>query len=139
MILNIVHFAVHYDIVIYLFYLYGRYACSAVCNSLQPSTVDLQAPLSTDSRTEFQARILEKVAISSFRGSSGPRDQTLIFCNSCIGRHILFQLGHLGSPITFSSLYLLTPNPNLFLPHLLSPLVIINLLSLSVNLLVFHK
>ena len=34
----------------------------------------------------FQARILEWVAISSFRGSSRPRDQTHISRVSCIGR-----------------------------------------------------
>ena len=36
----------------------------------------------------FQARILEQVAISSFRGSSQPRDRTLI---PSIGRWILYQ------------------------------------------------
>ena len=36
----------------------------------------------------FQARILEWVAISSFRGSSQPRDRT---CISCTGRQILYQ------------------------------------------------
>ena len=35
----------------------------------------------------FQARILEWIAISSSRGSSSPRDETL---NSCIGRQILY-------------------------------------------------
>ena len=34
----------------------------------------------------FQARILEWVAISSFRGTSRPRDQTHISRISCIGR-----------------------------------------------------
>ena len=37
----------------------------------------------------FQARILEWIAISFSRGSSGPRDQTCIFC---IGRCILYYL-----------------------------------------------
>ena len=32
----------------------------------------------------FQARILEWVAISFYRGSSLPRDQTLVSCISCI-------------------------------------------------------
>ena len=36
----------------------------------------------------FQARILEWVAISFFRGSSWPRDQTYV---SCIGRWILYH------------------------------------------------
>ena len=36
-----------------------------------------------------QAKILEWVAISSSRGSSQSRDQTHIFCISCIGRWVL--------------------------------------------------
>ena len=47
-----------------------------------PWTVACQAP------PPFQARILEWVAISSFRGPSRPRDQT---CISCIGRRILYH------------------------------------------------
>ena len=39
----------------------------------------------------FQARILEWVAISYFRGSSWPRDRTLISCALCIGRWILYH------------------------------------------------
>ena len=46
----------------------------------------------------FQARILEWVAISFFRGSPRPRDRTCVSCVSCIGRRILSQLGHRGSP-----------------------------------------
>ena len=37
----------------------------------------------------LQARILEWVAISFFRGSSPPRDQTCSSCSSCIGRRVL--------------------------------------------------
>ena len=55
-------------------------------------TVARQAPLSMGI---LQARTLEGVAISSFRGSSQPRDQTSV---SCIGRQILLPLNHLGSP-----------------------------------------
>ena len=40
----------------------------------------------------LQARILEWVAITSSRGSSQPRDGTLVFCASCIGRQILYHL-----------------------------------------------
>ena len=47
----------------------------------------------------FQARVLEWVAISCSRGSSGPRDWTCISWVSCIGRQILYLLSHLGSPI----------------------------------------
>ena len=39
----------------------------------------------------FQARILEWVTISSFRGSSQPRDPTRISCNSCIGKWIVYH------------------------------------------------
>ena len=38
-----------------------------------------------------QARILEWIAISYFRGSSQLRDRTLISCISCIGRRILYH------------------------------------------------
>ena len=46
----------------------------------------------------FQARIPEWVAISFSMGSSWSRDQTLVFCISCVGRWILYQLCYLGSP-----------------------------------------
>ena len=39
----------------------------------------------------FQARILELVAISSFRGPSWPRDWTWVSCVSCTGRWILYH------------------------------------------------
>ena len=39
----------------------------------------------------FLARILEWVAISSFRGSSWPRDQTHVSCGSCCGRWIPYH------------------------------------------------
>ena len=38
----------------------------------------------------LQARILEWVAVSSSRGSSGPRDRTQFLCVSCIVREISF-------------------------------------------------
>ena len=44
----------------------------------------------------LQARMLVWVAMPFSRGSSRPRDQTLV---SCIGRWILYPLTHLGSPI----------------------------------------
>ena len=43
----------------------------------------------------FQARILEWVAISYFKGPSQPKDQIWVSCVSCISRQILY---HLGSP-----------------------------------------
>ena len=42
----------------------------------------------------LQARILEWVVSSFFRGSSWPRDRTCVFC---IGRRILYHLRHQGS------------------------------------------
>ena len=45
----------------------------------------------------FQARILEWVATLSSRGSSWPRDWTVISFVSCIGRPVLNQQCHLGS------------------------------------------
>ena len=39
----------------------------------------------------FQARILEWVAISSFRGSSWITDQTRVSCISCIGRCVFYH------------------------------------------------
>ena len=46
----------------------------------------------------FQAKILEWVAISYFRGPSWLRDRTHISWVSWIGRWILFQLSYPGSP-----------------------------------------
>ena len=37
------------------------------------------------------ARILEKIAIFSSRGSSRPKDRPCVFCSSCIGRWILYH------------------------------------------------
>ena len=42
----------------------------------------------------FQARILEQVSTSFFRGSSQPRDRTHVSCVFCIGRQVLSQLSH---------------------------------------------
>ena len=45
----------------------------------------------------FQARILEWIAISFYRGSSCPRDQTGVFCASCIAGRF-FTAEPLGKP-----------------------------------------
>ena len=50
-----------------------------LCNSM-----DYRPPGSSVHRIS-QARILEWVAISFFRGSSKPRDQTFISCITCLG------------------------------------------------------
>ena len=49
----------------------------------------------------LQARILEWVAIFFSMGSSQPGDWTHISGISCIGRWVLYQEHHLGSPVTF--------------------------------------
>ena len=46
----------------------------------------------------LQARLLELIAISSFKRSSQPRDQTCVSYLSCIGRQILYHCWHLESP-----------------------------------------
>ena len=51
----------------------------------------------------FQARIPEWVAISSSRGSSWSTEWTHISCIFCIGRRILYQLCHLGSPLNYGN------------------------------------
>ena len=48
----------------------------------------------------FQARILEWVTISYSRGSSWPRDQTHVFCASCIGKQILYHCSTRETPAT---------------------------------------
>ena len=47
----------------------------------------------------FQARLLEQLAISSFRISSQPRDQPCVSCISCTGRWILYHCATLGSRV----------------------------------------
>ena len=49
----------------------------------------------------LQVRILEWVAIFSSRGFYRPRDRTHVSCVSCLGRWILYQLSHQGSPLFF--------------------------------------
>ena len=51
----------------------------------------------------FQARIPERVAMASSRGSSWPRDWTHISCISFIGRWFLYHQHHLGSPICINT------------------------------------
>ena len=46
----------------------------------------------------FQARIPERVAMASSRGSSWPRDWRHISCISFIGRRFLYHQHHLGAP-----------------------------------------
>ena len=53
-------------------------------------------PMGSSVHEISQARIVQRVAISSTRGSSWPRDWT---CFSCISRQILYHLSHQGSPL----------------------------------------
>ena len=64
--------------------------CAQSCQT--PQSHGLYSPLDSSVRGILQARILEWVAISFFRGSSQPRNQTHVSCISCIGR------SHLGKP-----------------------------------------
>ena len=71
---------------------------SVMSNSfVTPQTVAHQAPLI---HGILQARILEWVPISCFRGSSEPRDRTHIFC---IGRQILYYWATWEAPIWLSN------------------------------------
>ena len=52
--------------------------CPTICDPMDYS------PPGSSVHGILQARILEWVAISYSRGSSGPRDQTCVSCDSCI-------------------------------------------------------
>ena len=49
----------------------------------------------------FQARLLEWIAMLSFRGSCWPRDRTHVSHVSLIGRQVLYHEHHLGSPNSY--------------------------------------
>ena len=57
-----------------------RQLCWTVCDPMDCSPLDFSV------HGIFQARILERVAISSSRGYSWPRDRTHVSCVSCNGR-----------------------------------------------------
>ena len=77
--------------------------CPTLCNSLDHS------PPGSSVHRISQARILEWVAISSFRGSSPPRDRTLISCLA--GRFFTTE------PPGSSQLSYPHPTPNTSLSH----------------------
>ena len=84
-VLNIVS-KVYYTYVCVCYITYVRVKLfPTVCTPLDYS------PLGSAVHEIFQARILEWVAISLFRGSSKPRDQTRVSNASCIGRQILYH------------------------------------------------
>ena len=66
--------------------------CLALCDPM-----DYRPPGSSVHEIS-QARILEWVAMSSFRGSSRPRDRIHISYIFCIGRWVLYLLSHQGTP-----------------------------------------
>ena len=102
--------------------------CAALCCRVQLFatlwTVASQAPLSMGI---LQARILESVAMPSYRGSSQPRDRSHISCVSCTAGDSLL-LSHQGSQRTcvytyvYSVLFLVTQScPTLCDPMDCSP------------------
>ena len=74
---------------LYIFCVYDQ-LCLTLCNPMH------QSPPGFSVQEIFQARILEWVAISFFRESSLPRDQTHV---SCIERRVLYQRNHRGSSL----------------------------------------
>ena len=71
-------------------------SCSVMSDSLRPR--GLYSPDSSVLEI-LQARILEWVVISSSKGSSPPRDQTLIYCVPCIAGGFFYLLSHRETPI----------------------------------------
>ena len=53
----------------------------------------------------LQARIFEWAAMPSSRGSSRPKDWTRVSYVSCIGRWVLYYLGHLSNRLTKNFLF----------------------------------
>ena len=67
-------------------------SCLTLCNSMDCS------PPGCSVHGILQARILEWVATPSSRGSSQSGGRAQVSCVSCIGRQVLYPLGHPGSP-----------------------------------------
>ena len=68
-------------------------SCPTLCSPIDCS------PPGSSVHGILQARILRRVAISSSRGSSRPRDHTWVSYISCIGRKVFYHWCHWGSPI----------------------------------------
>ena len=80
--------------------------CPALCNLMNWS------PPGSSVHDILQARILEQVSMPSFRGSSQPRDWTLISCVSCIGRWVLCHCANrLYNNLWISSFWRTRPKP----------------------------
>ena len=69
---------------------------SVMSDSLRPH--ELYCPPGSSVHGIFQARILEWVATFFSRGRFQPRDRTRMSFVFCIGRRVLYQLSHQGSP-----------------------------------------
>ena len=74
----------------------GACVCVCVCVCCVQSCLTLCDPLdcsppSSSVHGNPQTRVLEQVAISSFRGSSRPRDRTRVSLVSCISKQILYH------------------------------------------------
>ena len=59
-------------------------SCPSLCDPIDCS------PQGSSVHGILQERILEWVAISSSKGSSQPKDQTIVSCVSCVGRQVLY-------------------------------------------------
>ena len=70
-------------------------SCLTLCNPM-----DSSLPASSVHGI-LQARILERVAISSSKGSSWPRDWTFISCISCIDEQIFYHWATCGTKEVF--------------------------------------
>ena len=66
----------------------GKYPCMRAQSSPTPCNPMNCSPPASSVHSIFQARILERVAISFSRGSSQPRDRT---CISCISKRLLYH------------------------------------------------
>ena len=146
--------------------LYAHMLCcvqslSRVQSFATPWTAARQAPLSMGA---LQARILEQVAMPSFRGSSQPRDGTQVSCIAggfftiwatreaqyvYIYPHFFGFPSHLGHhralyrnslvPVLYIVVYIVSIPVSLFFHPLLSPLASIHLFSTSVSLFLLGK
>ena len=79
----------------------GAHVCAKSLQS-RPALCDPMncSPQGSSVHGTLQARLLQLVAISSFKRASQPTDQTCVSYLSCIGRQILYHWWHLGSPRT---------------------------------------
>ena len=93
----------------------GNNSCCCCClvvescpdSLVTPWTVACQVPLSMGFSRQ---KILELGATSFSRGSSQPRDQTQVFCVSCIGRQILYCWANQEAPSSLTRDQTCTPS-----------------------------